>query len=412
MRTAIVENTAPLFRNFADSERHSRLRTPALLLLVTTAVVLFSSVPVLVNLGNIAFERATLSVNVGHTSQMRDRRVAQALFQRALALRGTNALAYAGLGRVYAVLQEYDAAAVAFETSVRLDSSDVNTFFDLANVFDAVGERDRAIGAWKRAGAAQYFLMWGERLRQSGRTDLSEAKYRLAVAVDSNDPRAYYALGDLHWYPGRLEEAVSWYRQALAVDTLPSVRALLSQGHVAAYQGQWDEAIRFYEAGLYALGDGDAYRLELWYGLGNAYYFGKMEYGQARGYYLKLHEMDPGNIGFYGLVGHTYRDEGYLDRALAWYQWARIAFPDNEYPLVWLGMVKLAEGDLDGAEALVLQALEQNQNNAEAHARLGQIHARHGERQRAAYEFGQAVTLSSDPREYTRLLNELTNGVP
>jgi superkiller protein 3 len=126
--------------------------------------------------------------------------------------------AHSALGFYYYHTGQYAAAAMEFESSAKLNPSDMNTFSNLGASRMMLGEFDEALGAFERAlaieprsatytniGLVYYFL---------GDYERSIEHHSLAVELEPNDYLAISNLADALWVAGRTTEATDRYEQA------------------------------------------------------------------------------------------------------------------------------------------------------------------------------------------------------
>ena len=87
---------------------------------------------------------------------------------------------------------------------------------------------------------------------------------------------------------------------------------------------------------------------------------------------------------------------GQRERMLEVYQRARELAPELAEAPYFLGVVRLGDGDLDGASELIHEALALRADYPEAHLSLGVIHNRRGEFRKALEHLNRAVSLKPE----------------
>jgi tetratricopeptide (TPR) repeat protein len=97
---------------------------------------------------------------------------------------------------------------------------------------------------------------------QDGNLSRARQKFQRAVALDPDQVVAAYNLAEIYWRTNRLDEAQTWYQQAIERDlNFPS--AYRGLGHVHNQQEQYQEAEAVLLAGLTAVGDAPAEKAEV-----------------------------------------------------------------------------------------------------------------------------------------------------
>ncbi|MGD8414877.1 MAG: protein kinase, partial [Candidatus Latescibacterota bacterium] len=135
--------------------------------------------------------------------------------------------AYIMLGRLYRdANQHMDKARIAFEKVIEIDPLDKNGYNNLAYLYNFTGDYEKSIWAIN-----QY------------------------INLAPGEPNPYDSRADLYAYNGDLEAAAASYRAAVdrKTDFYPS---LLKLGHMAVFQGDYEQARNLYET-VEALTDED-----------------------------------------------------------------------------------------------------------------------------------------------------------
>ncbi len=247
---------------------------------------------------------------------------AVSLFQQALQLDPSYALAYAGLGeaqwRLYALtrapervelarkaseraLQQNDLlspvhvtlglihagtgepelALADFDQALALDPASVDALREKAAALSALGRADEAEALFERAVELQprYWANYshlGAFYYRRGRYAEAETAFRKVVELVPDNPRGYANLGGLLHTAGRDDEAVSVLKKSL--ELRPTYRAAANLGLIEFTKGRFTEAARAYET---AVGlDGGDYRA--WRGLALSYFWAPGEKPKAQ----------------------------------------------------------------------------------------------------------------------------------
>lgn len=210
---------------------------------------------------------ARLEVNLGYASWIKmaagsgsvaggEARAAQAHFQRALGHRLSEWRAYAGLGRLATLQRSDQEAAAHWAQAAALAPGDPLMAYQLGLAWEAAGDHERALAAWRLAGAQVRFTTEGvywERLKD---LQAAQARYRLALEVAPDWGPAWSGLGRVYYLEmgraaleaGDLEEAERQLRTAVELDPVHGRgyrllgQALLRQGRLPEAEGALLEA--------------------------------------------------------------------------------------------------------------------------------------------------------------------------
>lgn len=263
------------------------------------------------------------------------------------------------LGKTMLLERDYQSAALALRRSIELEGDHLLAWFDLGNAYEGLGNRSKAVEAWKRARAGSYFREQGWFLFDKLRNYESALKsYQIATQIDPRDWDSWLMLNLSHGQLGHIDEAI----RALTV--------LLGAGDAP------DEEIRFKTlmslANVHSYALGDIEQAMVWY---------------ARAIELRPHDVDP-----YLEAGYIFEMEGRREQARQWYRRAEIANPESERPNLYLGRSYFGEQDEDAVRQLML-AMAKAPMNQEPYFYLGLIYERQGDLVEAEKRLRQAVAL-------------------
>lgn len=289
----------------------------------------------------------------------------RALFEDARDKNPRNPNVYWSLGRVH--LEDYRAS-----NDTRSLATAHSLFEQGMDLLEAAQEGDDSIFATRddflqmNLGIAYVSLY--EELR--GEFQSFEVPARLFQDIAVRYPeseRGWIGLGVARMQQGRLDEARAHLERALEINPR-SPQARNNLGQIALREGDWEEAERqFREAAHYRTGG-----LQEWMGLANA------------------------------LLGQLRREDAYA-AALE----AQRANPDAPGPYLLMGEVAAASEDDALATRMLERALEVDPHNAEAHFRLGKLHARAGRMEQAAQSLNRAVAAQPGHFEALYLLGQV-----
>ncbi len=238
--------------------------------------------------------------------------------------------------------KDFPTALTAFRQAYDLDPHDAEITNNLAYLYEILGNR------------AEAERFYRETLAMDGRRSIAHLNLADLLTVDGADE-------------GRLEEAAQLLVRARELrGNKPGI--VRRQAELAARRGRFAEAERFYQKLLalqpaddaLALSVGDFYRA-----------YGKDD--EALRWYRRVEDPD-------GLLKDAARRIRAIEveRAAKRYGWTR---PTDEVPAQARALAERAaamarQGELEAAEGLLLQAVDQAPGFAAAHADLGEVHAR------------------------------------
>jgi protein O-mannosyl-transferase len=218
----------------------------------------------------------------------------------------------------------------------------------------------------------------------------SEALFKRAVQVTSNNYLAYNNLGFYYSGKGRKAEAVEQYRLSLKIN--PAYEdALNNLGYALAGERKFAEAIPLYEA---ALGVRPKHA-EVNNNLGNALSeIGRIDEA-IQHYLIALHE-NPEYADAHNNLGIALAMKGKLDEAIPHFQAAIRYKPNYASAHSNLGNALAAQHKLGEAIKEYQESLRLKPDDAQAHNNLGNALMEQGRVGEAVREYGEALRLNPD----------------
>lgn len=154
------------------------------------------------------------------------------------------------------------------------------------------------------------------------------------------------------------------------------VIGLVKQGIEQHDNGNYKEAIRFYEEALNVDPNAPLVHYELGYS-----YYALEQYDKAIDYCNNILKIGKGQQkDAYLLMANSFDHQGKSKKALKTYQKAIKLFPDAYLLHYNMGLTHYKIGELKKAEAAVIEAINNNLSHGSSHNLLGQIKADQGER--------------------------------
>ena len=394
IQDAVCESIAEALKLGISSDVRDEIARPA-----TTNIEAFECY----SRGRAFLERRDVKENVDYAIQM---------FEEALRLDTSFALAYAGLGEAY--WQKYqitydsawiDAALTASDHALVLDANQAQVHISLGIIYHGTGKIDSAVQAFERAielqpasddgykwlgrcfqqkgdieGAIRYFKKaialrpgYWENYSLLGVCYYSFSQYRDAaeqfrrvIAMQPDNYHGYGNLGGIYCFLGLYEEAVMMHRRAIEI--YPNGDSYGNLGTDYFYLARYEEAIEAYRAALELNPrDDDLYR-----NLGDAYlrvgkdHEARLQFETACELlekHLSVNKDDAGVLGRYGVCQSKV---GRGDEALATIDRAALLEPRNTTIMYERAVVYALAGHTDAAIGFLGAALSSGYSKAEA----------------------------------------------
>jgi len=246
---------------------------------------------------------------------------------------------------------------------------------------DAVAKRPNSVYARNDLG-----LVLGEQ----GRLDEAISEYREALRIAPGYALAHYNLGFALTLQNKLDEAITHYSEALRLKPA-FVKARTNLGIVLALQGKLDEAVaQFLEA----------LRIQPVYGEARYNLAGVLvrqeRFDEAIAHYAEYVRIEPTNTKARGHLGRALAHQGRLDEAITQFSDALRISPVDPDLLSSLASALGERGRYAEAIQSYQEVLRINPDSAEAHNGLGIALARTDRPREALEQFQEAVRLKPD----------------
>ena len=298
-------------------------------------------------------------------------------FSRAIALDGSYAYAYAGLGEAYWNKYQIDHQATymtkareACQHALSLNGSLAAGHVCMGNLLVSSGKYENASLEFRRALTAEptnddAYRGLGAAYERLGRWQDAEQTYRRAIELRPHYWAGYSWLGHFYTAQGRYQEAVEQFDHAAAVS--PDNSAVYhSLGGLYIFMGRYDDAIHALQRAIALRPSFEAYA-----NLGEAY--------------MRLRHFDDASAAYQQamtLNSRDFRAVGYLAEA---YYWG--GKHDQARPL-YGHAIQMAD-----------EKLKVNPKDADAHVLLAEYHARLGEADPARQHMRAALNIHPDDPE-------------
>jgi tetratricopeptide (TPR) repeat protein len=317
------------------------------------------------------------------------RRQALQLRQAAAAVPADPIASQVALGDAYLAAGDNAAALAAFQAAARQAPTNPNVLHGLGNAYYADGQIEPALAAylaWAQAAPddPDPRLLLGILYSQQHKFQDALAMLQEANRLTPCQEAAHLLMGQVYYQQQDLAQAAAAYQAALAINPRRAavwyvVGALRWQlGDLPAAQSALQEATRR-----------DPTLAAAFFTLGRVY-FDQGAFGDAATSYRQALILEPDALTNYLALAHAYERLRQWDDAAAAYT-AALARQDDADTRLYLGLVRVQQGQLDAAVTEIKQALALNPHDALAHASLGDVYLQQGQLDAAADAYRQAI---------------------
>jgi len=223
-----------------------------------------------------------------------------------------------------------------------------------------------------------------------GKIDQARTEFRKALALDPNNADALLNLGSIARLKGNAGEAEHYVERALRVNP-NSIGALAELAELKRDRNELPESIRLYREAL-ALHDSNP---ALYLGLGDSLQRAG-RYPEAEAAFVRVLELDPDSFEARYNLGVTYGQQQRTEEAMRFYEAAlalRPEHPQTVSVLNNLANLYLASGDRDAAVSRFEQAVAASPSHFESRFNLGVQYLQAGELDRGVAMLEAAIAL-------------------
>ena len=307
-----------------------------------------------------------------------------------------------------------EAAVIYFDEATKLDKQNDVAFAKLGAIYDAKGDKAKAISNYEQAVAInpEYTTLYaplGTAYLDTGEIAKAESSLQKAEAAKVDNVDVRLLRGMLAFKQNKNDEAVAAFDKALELDP-KLAEPQYFRGQILDRSGKTDQAIAAFKKTL----DIDPTFTPAMFDLGVAYY-NKGDYANAEAQYLKVVAADPKNYQAHANLASTYRQMEKYPEANAEYKLASEGIKSADLNSEWgFCLGKTAEWDKSVAR---LQTAKEISPTAIDNSNLGwayyneantQTQAKEPEKAKANYSLAKSaleVAVQQDPRLDAAALN-------
>jgi tetratricopeptide (TPR) repeat protein len=348
--------------------------------------------------------------------------------QQALEIHPKDAKTYQLLGECYRVAGQDDSALWAYSRAVEQDSTDVNSLWRLAVLWQLKNDLNQAIHYWKMVATLQTFspqvhLQLATLLFQAQKLDDAISEYRKVLDLQPDNPKSFYGLAEVYEAKHDTTQAIDLYRRYLKLD--PVNKQVRGKLIALLYQtGRKDEAMS--QAGTFSMLAPDD--LEAKKRLG-ALYLSSGDYPQAESVFISYLEADPDDPQVHFFLGRialekedfnraksefettvalsdsvldgwinlamVYLRQDSTQRAIQIYQQARGKVRDDSYLLYMIGNVYAQKQNYDSALVYLSKASDKSPHETQILFSLGSVYERNGDFDQSVAIFERLLRIDS-----------------
>lgn len=286
-------------------------------------------------------------------------------------------------------------ARTLYERITRLDPDNADAWFMLGVICGDTGQAERGIHCLQRAlqlndRAADTHLQLGNLLLQRGDIDAAVRQIRQATVLDPQCPEAWLLLGNVLGKTGSHSEAIHCQQQAVRVCP-DSVEARLGLARSLRAAGQHDDAA----SQLRSLVQEQPENPEALAALGDTLQLMRKSM-EAELVYRQLALLAPRDIRGHNGIAESCLSQRKLQESEQSCIAALKLDANNVQALANLGTILQAKGNLDGAHALLQQAVSLAPDDASVHYKFACIALARGDAEQAKHHCRRAIVLKPD----------------
>ncbi|UCB51673.1 MAG: tetratricopeptide repeat protein [Candidatus Zixiibacteriota bacterium] len=303
---------------------------------------------------------------------------AEAAKREALQIEPKDGKVYRLLGDSYRATGAADSATEAYTKAVGLDSTDLNSLWYLAMLWQQKRDVGKAIHYWTKLASLQPFsgrihLQLAALLHQNRQYDEAISEYTKVLDLDPHNDKALEGLGKTHEAKGDLGEAILSFRRLLELKPHDQV---LTDKIIALYlrTGEPKKATELAEGSEFYSSDDPLAQKRL-----GVLYLSLEDYDRAESLFMEYIRSHPGDARVHFLLGSIALQREELEKAKTEFE-AAVSWEDS-VPDSWinLALIYLRQDSTKKAIQVYRQALEKVNDKVGLWFLLGSAYAQDGQ---------------------------------
>ena len=335
-------------------------------------------------------------------------RQAESGFKRAAESDAKSAMPHYYLGQIYETRKQITEAEMAYRDALKRDVEHVAARYRLALLLKNQDRKDEAMKELEQAihqspiDSDIQTTLTGMFFNQHTQTfETITTKLREAIKTTPNDPAAYYELANAYEELDRIDEATTYYMQALERDTTLA-DAHFKLGLMHHRKGHLEEAV----AHLQKAAAHNTKFTRVHFHLGEINYLLK-HYEAAAESFVKALETEPDYVISHFYLGMSYLALKQTEKALeAFYQYTEFIFDDHR-PYFQMAEILRQKNDYEQAILGYNRALDISPVHVNSHLRLAYLHAEQNRFDIAAQKLQTVLRLQPDHPDAEKIRSDI-----
>lgn len=168
----------------------------------------------------------------------------------------TKALYYYNIGIIYSELYTYDKSVENkvienYKKSIELNENDYNPYYNLANFYDSIGNKEEAIDYYEKSieinpKHESSYNNKASILMEEGKYDKAIIDLMEVIKINNNNAGAYYNLGVIYSYQGKYKLAIDNFSKCVNISNDNNLKKITfyNMGIITGRMGNNEEAVR------------------------------------------------------------------------------------------------------------------------------------------------------------------------
>jgi len=278
------------------------------------------------------------------------------------------------IGFEFMLENRYDNAIRHFEEAVRLDSTQLKSYWALATIYIELNDNEKALSLYKQLCISnpsnpQIYVALGAYYAQIEDYNAAVNTYKKGLTIDSTDVDLLNGLALVHACLRNFEQSLVIFGKVLAHDST-NVTALRNAGRINYVRHQPEKALQYYKRLLInPLGVSSVVVSEYADVL-----IALQCYEEALMIYDSLLVFEPENVNLLIKSGLILQKQKQYTEATKRFEIANQFEPENTQPLLCIAEIDLEQGNLINAKGCLDRVVDIDPDNTRAHMMLGDLY--------------------------------------